>query len=120
MNSSNSFRGNKVFEKETLMDIKKSVIRNFLDTLILVKLKKNRALNGYEMVRYIQKKYDLVISPSTVYSALYHLERRNLIRAESEENVRFYSLTEKGFAVTKIILDHQKKINSYLSMCLFG
>ena len=119
MNSSNSF-GGKVFEKETLMDIKKSVIRNFLDTLILVKLKKNRALNGYEMVRLIHEEYDLVISPSTVYSSIYHLERRNLIRGESKENARFYSLTEKGVAVTEIILNHQKKISSYLSMCLFG
>jgi DNA-binding PadR family transcriptional regulator len=101
-----------------LKKIKKNIVKSFLDNLILVKLKKDENLNGYEMMRFLEEKYDLMFSPSTVYAALYLLERRNLIRGETIDNVRVYSLTEEGFSVTEIILSHQKKISSYVSMCL--
>ena len=83
-----------------------------------MKLKNNGDSNGYQIVRFIQKKYDLMISPSTVYSVLYLLERRDLIKAKSINNVRVYSLTEKGLAMTEIILNHQEKITDYVTMCL--
>jgi DNA-binding PadR family transcriptional regulator len=118
--SSISHKSNQVSERETLKNIKKSVVKNFLDSLILMKLRKDGSFNGYEMMRVLQEKYDLMISPSTVYSALYLLERRNLVRGETIGNVRVYSLTEEGFAVTEIIISHQEKITSYVSMCLFG
>ena len=107
-----------VSKSETLENIKKSIVKSFLDTLILVKLKNNGGSNGYQIVRFIQKKYDLMISPSTVYSVLYLLERRDLISANSINNVRVYSLTEKGHAMTEIILNHQEKITDYVSMCI--
>ena len=106
-----------VSKSETLENIKKSIIKSFLDTLILVKLK-NGEFNGYQIVRFIQKKYDLMISPSTVYSVLYLLEQRDLIKAKSINKVRVYSLTEKGLAMIEIILNHQEKITDYVSMCL--
>lgn len=113
-----SLESKSVSKSETLENIKKSIIKSFLDTLILVKLKNNGDSNGYQIVRFIQKKYDLMISPSTVYSVLYLLERRDLIKAKSINNVRVYSLTEKGLAMTEIILNHQEKITDYVSMCL--
>ena len=113
-----SLESKSVSKSETLENIKKSIIKSFLDTLILVKLKNNGDSNGYQIVRFIQKKYDLMISPSTVYSVLYLLERRDLIKAKSINNVRVYSLTEKGLAMTEIILNNQEKITDYVSMCL--
>jgi DNA-binding PadR family transcriptional regulator len=113
-----SLESKSVSKSETLENIKKSIIKSFLDTLILVKLKNNGDFNGYQIVRFIQRKYDLMISPSTVYSVLYLLERRDLIKAKSINNVRVYSLTEKGIAMTEIILNHQEKITDYVSMCL--
>lgn len=113
-----SLESKSVSKSETLENIKKSIIKSFLDTLILVKLKNNGDSNGYQIVRFIQKKYDLMISPSTVYSVLYLLERRDLIKAKSINNVRVYSLTEKGLAMTEIILNHQEKITDYVTMCL--
>ena len=107
-----------VSKSETLENIKKSIVKSFLDTLILVKLKNNGGSNGYQIVRFIQKKYDLMISPSTVYSAVYLLERKDLIKANSINNVRVYSLTDKGQAMTEIILNHQEKITDYVSMCI--
>ena len=89
-----------------------------MDTLILVKIKNNGASNGYQIVRFIQKEYDLMISPSTVYSVLYLLEQRDMIKAKSTNNVRLYSLTEKGSAIIEIIKNHQEKIIDYVSMCI--
>jgi len=107
-----------VSKSETLENIKKSIIKSFLDTLILVKLKNHGDSNGYQIVRFIQNKYDLMISPSTVYSVLYLLEQRDLIKAKSINNTRVYSLTEKGLAMTEIILNHQEEITDYVSMCI--
>lgn len=113
-----SLEGKSVSKSETLENIKKSIIKSFLDTLILVKLKNHGDSNGYQIVRFIQKKYDLMISPSTVYSVLYLLEQRDLIKAKSINNTRVYSLTEKGSAMTEIISNHREEITDYVSMCI--
>ena len=65
-----------------------------MDILVLTKLQ-DRSLSGYDIMGYIHKKYGFLISPGTIYSLLYSLERKGYIESQSINRKRVYSLTKK-------------------------
>jgi DNA-binding PadR family transcriptional regulator len=71
-----------------------------LETFILSKLKNGASLSGYDFVAIINRQFNFLLSPGTVYSALYSLERKGLIKpvvASSRRNKkRVYSITQEG------------------------
>jgi DNA-binding PadR family transcriptional regulator len=96
-------------ESEILMKMNRRVVTNFLDVLILLKLR-NGSFSGYDTISYIHKRFDMPISSGTVYSCLYHLERDGLIKGELVQRKRVYTLTEKGRETVKTILGMKDKI----------
>jgi len=96
-------------ESEILMKMNRRVVTNFLDVLILLKLR-NGSFSGYDIISYIHKRFDMLISSGTVYSCLYHLERDGLIKGELVQRKRVYTLTEKGSETAKTLLSMRDKI----------
>jgi DNA-binding PadR family transcriptional regulator len=96
-------------ESEILMKMNRRVVTIFLDVLILLKLR-NASLSGYDIISYVHKRFDMLISSGTVYSCLYHLERDGLIKGELVQRKRVYMLTEKGRETVKTILGMRDKI----------
>jgi len=91
------------------MKIHRRVISNFLDFLILLKLR-NGSLSDQEAVSYIQKRFSIVISSGTVYSCLHYLEKEKLIQAKWDRKKKVYTLTEKGEQMVKTVLNMRDKI----------
>ena len=89
-------------ESEILMKMNRRVVTIFLDVLILLKLR-NASLSGYDIISYVHKRFDMLISSGTVYSCLYHLERDGLIKGELVQRKRVYMLTEKGRETAKTL-----------------
>ena len=96
-------------ESEILMKMNRRVVTIFLDVLILLKLR-NASLSGYDIISYVHKRFDMLISSGTVYSCLYHLERDGLIKGELVQRKRVYMLTEKERETVKTILGMKDKI----------
>jgi len=96
-------------ESEILMGMHRRVVTNFLDILLLLKLR-NGSFSGYDIISYIHKRFDMLISSGTVYSCLYHLERDGLIKGELVQRKRVYMLTEKGSETAKTLLSMRDKI----------
>jgi DNA-binding PadR family transcriptional regulator len=96
-------------ESEILMKMNRRVVTIFLDVLILLKLR-NASLSGYDIISYVHKRFDMLISSGTVYSCLYHLERDGLIKGELVQRKRVYMLTEKGRETAKTLLSMRDKI----------
>jgi len=96
-------------ESEILMKMHRRVVTNFLDILLLLKLR-NGSFSGYDVISYIHKRFDMLISSGTVYSCLYHLERDDLIKGELVQRKRVYMLTEKGRETVKTILGTKDKV----------
>jgi DNA-binding PadR family transcriptional regulator len=96
-------------ESEILMKMNKRVVTIFLDVLILLKLR-NAPLSGYDIISYIHKRFDMLISSGTVYLCLYHLERDGLIKGELVQRKRVYTLAEKGSETAKTLLSMRDKI----------
>jgi len=68
---------------------------DFLDVLILLKLN-NGMLSDYEILSHIQRRFNVPITPGTVYSCLHHLEKNKLIREVHLAKKKAYALTSKG------------------------
>ncbi|MFQ6068368.1 MAG: PadR family transcriptional regulator [Candidatus Bathyarchaeia archaeon] len=94
-------------------ELRKRVIKSFLDILILVELKKG-CISGYDVLSRIHKKYGVLMSSGTVYSMLYSLERNGLIRGTWNQRKRVYTLTEKGKQDMQIVTKANKEIQSFL------
>lgn len=96
-------------ESEILMKMNRRVVTIFLDVLILLKLR-NGSFSGYDIISYIHKRFDTLISTGTVYSCLYHLEREGLIRGDCAQRKKMYVLSEKGSETAKTLLSMRDKI----------
>jgi DNA-binding PadR family transcriptional regulator len=80
-------------------DIETRIVKNFLDILILVEMKKKCGISGYDVISFINDKLGGMLSPGTVYSTIYSMERKGLITGVSGERKTVYKLTEAGEAI---------------------
>jgi len=87
-------------ELDFLKEIRRDIVKSFLEMFILTKLKNNTPLSGYDFVEIIHQQFGFWLSPGTVYSTLYSLERKGLIKSpcvsQFESRKRVYTLTEEG------------------------
>jgi len=91
------------------MKMHRRVVSNFLDFSILLKLR-NGSLSDQDAISYIHKRFNVVISPGTIYSCLHHLENEELIQAKWDRKKKVYSLTERGEGTVKTLLSMRDKI----------
>jgi len=67
-------------EHDILRKMNERTIKNFMDILILAQLREGLPMSGYDFIAFIHKKFRILMSPGTVYSVLYSLERDGLIK----------------------------------------
>ena len=93
--------------------LRRRVIKNFMDILILTELKK-QSLSGYDIIGLIHKRFDVVVSSGTIYSLLYSLEREGLIKGVKNQRTRVYELTENGSGQIEVITKADGEIQNFL------
>jgi DNA-binding PadR family transcriptional regulator len=96
-------------EKETSEELRWRFIARFLDVLILGALRE-KPMSGYDFMGLTSKKFYVNISPGIIYSTLYSMERKGLIKGESRKRKRVYTLTPKGKETRDTILKTKKEI----------
>ena len=96
--------------KQVSRKLYERLVRNFVDVIVLSRLRNHGSLSGYDLILFINKKYDFLISPGTVYSLLYSLERNGLVEGKWNERKRVYTLTRKGEENIRLLLEFKKQI----------
>ncbi len=96
-------------EDKVFKDIQARIVKSFLDVMVLMELR-NKPLGGYNVIAFIYKKLNILLSSGTVYSQLYYLERNGLIKAHPNQRKREYTLTEKGKETVRAILNIRDKV----------
>ena len=82
------------------------LIREFLELVILKYLIEQNRVSGYDLMRQINEDYGVLLSPGTIYSKLYTLERKGLIKEEWTKKRREYIITQKGrLAISELLND---------------
>jgi DNA-binding PadR family transcriptional regulator len=107
----------KNMERQVVNTIYERFLKEFMDILIMVKMKEGET-SGYDLLTYFHKKFDLLVSPGTVYSVLYSMERNGLIKARGVDRKRIYTLTPKGEATIKAIRESSEVLESFLTRLL--
>ena len=103
------------------VEIERRLITNFMDLIILRILRSNKhSMGGYDIIRYMQLNYNLLPSSGTVYSCLYAMERRGLIKARQHGRKRAYIITSHGEKTIKALEASKNKLNRFISMILYG
>lgn len=106
-----------VLETNVIEKIHRRIIKSFLDVLVLAELRKN-VMSGYDIIGFIHSKFRMLVSSGTVYSLLYSMERKGLIRGRWDQKKRIYMLTEKGEEIIKAILNANNEIQSLVKSLL--
>ena len=97
----------------TAEKLRRRVIKNFMDILILTELKK-QSMSGYDVMGLIHKKFDIIVSSGTIYSLLYSMEREGLIKGVLDQRTRIYELTEKGKRDIETITKANEEIQNFM------
>jgi len=94
-------------------DIETRVVKSFLDILLLIEMKKQSNLSGYDLTAFVNNKFGGILSPGTVYATIYTLERKGLIKGESDGRKTVYQLTPQG---TEVITEMMKEFNQQMTI----
>lgn len=99
------------------LDIRKTVVKCFLEPAILCRLK-HKPMTGYRIRVILIEEFGVNISPDTIYHAIYSLERKGLLQCLRKKPGRVYSLTEDGWKTTKSIPAKVMEIQRFIKMLL--
>jgi len=103
-------------ENDVIMEMRERIVRSFLDLIVLMKLSEGcKLLGGYDIIKLVTEEFDVMLSPGSIYSALYSMERDGLIKGTSNRRKRVYVLTDKGEATVKAVSEEKTKV-----LYLFG
>lgn len=83
-------------ESKTIHTLDRRIIKNFMDIIVLKQLKNNHPMSGYDIIKFLHRRFQILPSPGTVYSLLYKLERKDLIEGCMNQGKRVYELTNQG------------------------
>jgi DNA-binding PadR family transcriptional regulator len=101
-------------QSEILKEMKRTMVTNFLDTIILAELKNSSPLSGYDLLDFVYKKFGFLISPGTIYALLYAMERKGLVNGSYSQTKRVYTLTDKGTETIHAILRSKDEIRKFI------
>jgi len=92
-------------------DIRTRVVKSFLDILILIELKKQLQLSGYDITTFLHEQFGKIISPGTVYATLKSMKSNELIDGNIQDKKTVYSLSTKGQeAVSTMMIDFHEQM----------
>jgi DNA-binding PadR family transcriptional regulator len=94
-------------------------LKEFMDVLIMVKMREGET-SGYDIIICFHQKFDFLVSPGTVYSVLYSMERDGLIKARGLDRKRVYTLTQKGETTIRAIHQSSEVLESFFAGLLRG
>lgn len=106
--------GKGVPDSKILKEMQRRLTKHFLGTIILAELRNESFLGGYDLVELIHKKFGFLMSPGTVYSCLYLMERQGLLKGGFTEGKRTYILTEKGMDAINFVSKSKEAILRFI------
>lgn len=103
----------------TPKDIETRVVKSFLDILILIEMKKQSNISGYDITSFVNDRFGGILSPGTVYATLYAIQRKGLIEGKTDGRKTVYTLTEKGNdVVTSMMQNFHKEMGQFVGKFL--
>lgn len=83
-------------KSEIVIDLDARLIQSFMDIIVLKLLRNNHLTSGYDLIKHFHQRFHMLVSPGTVYSILYSLERQGFLEGNFDGRRRIYRLTGQG------------------------
>jgi DNA-binding PadR family transcriptional regulator len=96
--------------------LRKRIIKNYLDVLALKELEKESLISSYDFMLSIHKKFAILVSPGTAYTAIYSLERKGLIEGTKNSRKTVYILTDEGEKALRDIAKAKRELEQLVAM----
>jgi DNA-binding PadR family transcriptional regulator len=109
-----------LLESKILKEMQRHMVKNFLDIIILAELRNANPIGGYDIMDFVQRKFGFLVSSGTVYSTLYSMERKGLVKCAGTQAKRVYALTEKGSEKIVALLNSKEEIQRFMGVCISG
>jgi DNA-binding PadR family transcriptional regulator len=77
-------------------------------------------MSGYDVISFAHKKFQILLSPGTVYSSLYSLERRGLVKGVNTQGKRVFMLTEHGIEAVRTFSNMKERLLGLISNLFIG
>lgn len=95
--------------------MERRIIAQMMDTVILSILNHHSGeIGGYDFIKFLHKRFRLLISLGTVYSQFHTMERQGLLKGGQKQGKRIYSLTNQGKEKAEILLKAERKIINFI------
>ncbi|MCP8315240.1 MAG: PadR family transcriptional regulator [archaeon] len=98
-------------EYQELKKVRVKCVRGFLEVLILTTLRE-KEMSGYDLIGFIYKTFEVLLSPGTLYPNLNSLEQLGLIEARNCGRKKVYKLTSKGDSLCHSLSLEYMKVTS--------
>lgn len=102
----------------SVLEVETRVIKEFLDIIIICELKEQSELSGYDLATLEKQKFGITLSPGTVYSTMYAMERRGLITPHPNGKKTTYVLSPLGEKALENIKRCSSELVEFMK-CLF-
>ena len=109
-------------EARVVRKLQERILKSFMDVIVMALLKDGWA-TGYDIIKKIQGRYEIIMSSGTIYSMLYNMERHGLLSGswEYEDNKagkRVYKLTDEGKKTLEVLTVSYDKIKGFMAEIL--
>jgi DNA-binding PadR family transcriptional regulator len=95
-------------------EMRERILKSFMDLMILKELRKNVRISGYDIIVLFHRRFHLLLSPGSVYSVLYALERKGLVVGTMTGDKRIYKISKKGEEVVQSVLRNTSSIQLFM------
>jgi DNA-binding PadR family transcriptional regulator len=103
---------------EIVKDTEDELVKKHLNIIVL-KILKDRPLNGYSIICLMHKRYGVLLGAGMVYNLLNSMEKKRLIKRSGDQKVKYYLLTKGGEQMISVIINNQKRIR-HITDSIFG
>lgn len=95
----------------------KKILKALLETRIMLCVR-DEPLSGYDFLLHFNEKFNINLSPGTIYSTINNMERDGLIKSEIFMRKRIYRLTTKGKSLLDETLENQESLHDFVQELL--
>lgn len=78
------------------------MVSGFLDFIVLYHFQQ-APFSAYDVTQLVNRSLNILLSPGTIYSTLYSMQRNGLLESYNVPNKRIFKATEKGLKLNKLI-----------------
>lgn len=105
-------------ENKIVRNVRREMVKHFLDIIVLNNIESKGFLSGYDVMETVQSEFNLLLSPGSVYSLLYSLERDGLLLREFLGGKQVFKLTEKGEEHIRTVVQSKEDILSFVRVII--